>query len=122
LREVKETETRIFAEANTLRKLSITLADILVMHSLNIGRLAGADLIKAYTHWQNAQLEKVLGLIEATPEEKLHLMRFARLFEATDALYKQPPSEERDKVIEQEWEKILQQIKKDTSVEPPHIG
>jgi hypothetical protein len=40
--------------------------------------------------WRSAQLEKVLGLIEATPEEKLHLMRFARLFDATGALYKQP--------------------------------
>jgi hypothetical protein len=72
-----------------LRKLSLALADIFVMHSLNIGRLAGEEHSNAERTWRSAQLEKVLGLIEATPEEKLHLMRFARLFDATDALYKQ---------------------------------
>jgi len=71
-----------------LRKLSLTLADILVMHSLNIGRLAGEEHSNAERTW-TAQLEKVRGLIEATHEEKLHVMRFARLFDATDALYKQ---------------------------------
>jgi hypothetical protein len=51
---------------------------------------------------QRAQRLRSLGLIEATLEEKLHLMRFARLFDATDALYKEPPSKETDEVIEQE--------------------
>jgi hypothetical protein len=40
LREIKDTGNRIFAEAKILRKLSLTLADTLVMLSLNIGRLA----------------------------------------------------------------------------------
>ena len=85
------------------------------MHDLNIGRLGDEHHIKTLRAWQDAQLEKVLELIEATPEEKLYLMRFARLFEDADALYKQPPSEERNKVIEQEWQKIHEQIKKETS-------
>src|SRR5258708_235973 len=46
LREIKETEKRVYAGLDTVKELTLLMADTLMMHSLNANRLTGPDFSK----------------------------------------------------------------------------
>jgi hypothetical protein len=85
LREIKETERRVYAGLDTVRELALLMADTVMMQNLNTNRLTGPDFSELYHEWQTHQLLKISRLIEATPEDQEHLLRFVGLYSALDA-------------------------------------
>jgi hypothetical protein len=117
LREIKDAEKRIYARVDTLKQLSILLADILLMHDLNIGRLSSTDDDgKLLRKWHDKKRSELLGLIGATPHESNHILRFRDLFDNFDSACARPQSEPgRMNAITEARAKIQEQLKREIS-------
>jgi hypothetical protein len=85
LREIKEVEQRIYARADTIRALTIKLADILTMLLLNISRLNDIKFMRSLRSWQAHRLTEILKMLDVKPEEIEHLKRFQVLYDRFDA-------------------------------------
>jgi hypothetical protein len=116
LREIKEAEQRIYARADTMKKLTIRLADILTMHLLNIGRLTGPDFALSIQKWQTSQLGEMLTDLEVTPEETERLERFRVLYNNLDAaLSRDQKDPEKEKAIGEAGRKIRELLDRESS-------
>src|SRR5580700_972899 len=58
LREVKEAEERIYAKEKVVQDLMLTLADLAVMDSLNVGRLTGTLFSDLLRQWREKRIQK----------------------------------------------------------------
>jgi len=116
LREIQDAEKRVYAGLDTVRQLTLLIADTLMMHSLNANRLTGPELSELYHEWQTHQLLKISRLIEATPQDQEHLMRFFPLYDSLDAAVARDQKDpEKEQAIKGALEKIQEQLKREIS-------
>jgi len=90
LREIKETESRIYATEQTVRELMLTLADLAVMETLNFSRLSGSEFGELMRQWRDKRIDKILELVEATPNQKSHLRRYVPMYKGMDDAHAMP--------------------------------
>jgi len=116
LREIKDAEKRVYAGLDTVRELALLIADTLMMHSLNANRLTGPDFAELYHEWQTHHLLKISRLIEATPEDQEHLLRYSSLYQALDAaLARDQKDPEKLQALEEAGQKIRDLMKREIS-------
>jgi hypothetical protein len=117
LRDIKEAEQRIYARVDTLKQLSMVLADILIMHDVNIGRLStGPEDYKLLREWLDKKREQVLTLVEATPEESANLLRFRNLYDSFDSECERPQDDPgKAEALDRSLQKIREQFKREIS-------
>jgi len=84
LRKVEEAEKRIYAREKTVRELTLTLADLAVMETLNFSRLSGSEFGDLMRQWRDKRVDKILELVEATPSQKNHLRRYVPMYKGMD--------------------------------------
>jgi len=118
LSDIKEAEQRIYANrVATLKQLSMVLADILIMHDVNIGRLStGPEDYKLLSEWLDKKREQVLTLVEATPEESANLLRFRNLYDSFDSECERPQDDPgKAEALDRSLQKIREQFKREIS-------
>jgi hypothetical protein len=75
----------------------LTLADLAVMETLNFGRLVGSKGANLMRQWRDKRIDKILDLVEATPDQKEYLKRYVPIYKGIDdahALPYPPPTTE----------------------------
>jgi hypothetical protein len=107
LREIKETENRIYATEKTVRELMLKLADLAAMETLNFSRLSGSEYAQLMRQWRDKRVDEILDLVEATPEEKNHLSRYAPIYKGIDDANALPvPPPQRDEAAAPFWQQL----------------
>jgi hypothetical protein len=107
LREIKETENRIYATEKTVRELMLKLADLAAMETLNFSRLSGSEYAQLMRQWRDKRVDEILDLVEATPEEKNHLRRYAPIYKGIDDANALPvPPPQRDEAAAPFWQQL----------------
>ena len=116
LSKVEEAEKRIYAREQTVKDLILALADINAMDSLNFGRLAGSQYSELIRQWRDKRLEKILNLVDVTPEEKAYLRRYVPLYRALDEAHALPLAlPEREAAAAPHMQKLLDQFRSEIS-------
>jgi hypothetical protein len=115
LREAKEAEDRIYAKEKVVKDLMLALADLAVMDSLNVGRLTGTLLSDLLRQWREKRVEKILDLVEATPDQRVSLQRFVPIYKAIDSAHEKPTVQEREKAAEPHTEKLITLLRNELS-------
>jgi hypothetical protein len=116
LREVKEVEERIYAKEKVVQDLMLTLADLAVMDSLNVGRLTGTLFSDLLRQWREKRIQKILDLVQATPDQRTSLQRFVPIYQAIDQAHQlQAPLPEREKAAEPPNEQLIDLLRSEIS-------
>ena len=116
LRKVEEAEKRIYAREKTVRELTLTLADLAVMETLNFSRLSGSEFGDLMRQWRDKRVDKILELVEATPEQKSHLRRYVPMYKGMDDANALPiPPPQRDAAAAPFVQKPLDQFRSEIS-------
>ena len=114
LREIKETERRVYAGVDTVKQLSLLIGEMLMMHQLNLGRLYSPTFSPLIRIWQTRQLLEISRLIEAAAEDERRLLRFTKLFDALDAAIDRDQSDPgREQAINEAAQKIEEQLEQE---------
>jgi hypothetical protein len=116
LREVKEAEERIYAKEKVVQDLMLTLADLAVMDSLNVGRLTGTLFSDLLRQWREKRIQKILELVQATPDQRTSLQRFVPLYQAVDRAHQlEVPFPEREKAAEPYNQQLIALLRSEIS-------
>jgi hypothetical protein len=119
LSKVEQAEKRIYAREEVVKELTLTLADLALFETLNVGRVAerfGAGRIgEAIRQWRQKRIDKILNLVEANQEQKAYLMRYDPFFKPIEDAYNRlaDQPEERRKIVVPEIEKLIAKLKSD---------
>jgi hypothetical protein len=91
----------------------LTLADLSVMDSLNIGRLGpSGELAVVMRQWREKRIETILDLVKATSAQKVYLIRYVPIYQGLDDAFALPvPAPERQQAAAPQADRLIAQLR-----------